>query len=138
VISSIWLRTRIDVWHAAGDDVLSQRLLWLTLTIFVAIAAVTALTMLETSMSGDEAILLLTLPLTSAERVMIALVRVVRDRTVVFVLMNAVITSVTVSVSAPGWASVILMTAWLGLVLGSVGAIYGVCLWSTHTWSCLP
>lgn len=130
LISFVWLRTRINGWQDAGGDMFHQRLLVLILMTVIGIAAVTALNMLQSGISGDEALTWLLLPMTPADRVRIALVRVMFARDGVLAL-TAVLTSVlAISLYDPVWAAVALVAGWLGVSTGTVGAVLGVSLWS--------
>lgn len=135
VLGSIWLHARIQGWESAGADVASQHFLTIALASIFASAVITGLAMLQTSISGDAALLLLTLPLSPAERLGVALVRTAGDSRTILTGMSAAAGACTVALSDPWWASVIAMALLIGFVIGSIGTIYLVCLWTDGSWS---
>lgn len=134
VLGSILLHARIQGWERAGADVSGRHFLTIALASIFASAVITALAMLQTSISGDEALLLLTLPLSPADRLRIAMVRTAGDTRTVLTALSAAAGVVTMALSQPWWACVIAMALPIGFVIGSIGVIRGVCLWSDGSW----
>lgn len=134
VIGSIWLHTRIQGWERAGDDVVSQHLLAIIAATVFTSAFVTALGMLQTSIGGDEALLLLPLPLSPSQRLRIAVVRTVGDARSILTLVTAAVAALTIALSHPWWGGVFVMALPIGFVIGSIVAIHGVGLWTNGSW----
>jgi hypothetical protein len=130
VLGAVWLRARLDGWEAAGDDVTAQRLCVLVVMTAITAAIVTALVTLDRAISGDDPIVLLTLPLTPAERLWIAALRIVRDWRCVLVLTGLVTSAAALAPAEPFWAVALLGGGWIGFVAGGLGAIIGVVAWT--------
>lgn len=114
----------------AGDEVAAQRLFSLIVTAAIMAALMTALVTLETAISGDEPIVLLTLPLTSMERLWIAALRTMGDRRLFLVLTSVLASAAALVPVAPFWAASLLGVGWTGCIIGGASAICGVATWT--------
>lgn len=123
VLGAVWLRTRLDGWEAAGREVTAQRIHYLVVTTAITAAIVTALVTLDRAISGDDAIVLLTLPLTSTERLWIAALRTVGDWRCMLVLTGLLASAAALAPVAPFWAVALLGGGVVGLVSGGLGVV---------------
>lgn len=130
LLGAVWLRVRLDGWMDASGDLAAQRLFSFVVAAAIAAAIVTALVSLDTAISGDEPIVLLILPLTPAERLWIATLRVVRDWRCMLVLTSVLASAAALAPVAPFWAFALLGGGSMGSVAGGAGAICGVVTWT--------
>lgn len=108
----------------------AQRLTYLVVTTAITAAIVTGLVTLDRAISGDNPIVLLTLPLTPAERLWIAALRTLRDWRVAVVLTGLLASAVALAPVEPFWAVALLGVGWAGSIAGAIGAVCGVDAWS--------